>query len=118
MGDGPVPGGGRGEDPAGGTVPGGAGRPGARGFAEGGPLHQAEPGAALTVVLDRASGPKRRCPGASDDEAFGMLNRWDGTEAWCASAKLGVIRELIRRHPRQASAPSSPAGFRRFGTTI
>ena len=111
MGDGPVPGGGRGEDPAGGPVPGGAGGPGAREFAEGGPLHQAEPGAALTVVLDRVSGPKRRCPGASDDEAFGMLNRWDATEAWCASAKLGVIRELIRRHPKAGFGPKQPGGL-------
>ncbi len=49
----PAPGSGRGEDPAGRPVPDGTGR----GFAEGGPLDRALPGAALTRALDRASGP-------------------------------------------------------------
>jgi hypothetical protein len=85
MAEDPAPGGGRGEDPAGGPPPGGSGR----GFAEGGPLDRSLPGAALTRALDEASGPARRCAGASDDEVAGMLGRWEATEAWCAAAKLG-----------------------------
>jgi hypothetical protein len=92
MADDQAPGSGRGEDPASGA----AGHP-ARGFAADGPLDTALPGTALTQRLDRASGPERECAGASDDEMFGMLGRWEATEAWCVSAKLGVIRALIRR---------------------
>ena len=88
MAEDPAPDRGRGEDPAGGPAP---------GFAAGGPLDTALPGAALTQDLDQASGPVRSCAGASDDEAFGILGGWEATEAWSAAAKLGVIRELTRR---------------------
>jgi len=119
--DEPAPGSGRGEGPVRGPVPGGPGwgmssggdRAGgaARGFASGGPLDAALPGAALTRALDEASGQARRCEGASDDEAFGMLGRWEAAEAWCASAKLGVIRELIRRRALPGFEPVTPGGL-------
>ena len=111
MARGPAPDSGRGEDPAGlGPVP-GRGRRLARGFAPGGPLDQALPGTALTRVLDQASGPTRRCAGADDDEAFGMLGRWEATEAWCAGAKLGMIRALIRRRAQPGYEASRPGGL-------
>src|SRR6266404_3727033 len=129
MAEGPAPGSGRGEDPAGRGTPDGTPRDGdhaggqgaggtprparrsARGFAEGGPLDKAPPGAALTRVLDQASGPQRRCEGADDDEVAGMLGRWEASEAWCASAKLGVIRALIRRRALPGYEPAKPGGL-------
>ena len=96
--EGPAPGGARGEDPADRRAP---------GFASGGPLDTAWPGTALARDLDQACGPRRRCEGASDDEVFGMLGRWEATEAWCASAKLGVIRALIDRRMPPGSGFSS-----------
>ena len=83
----------------------------ARGFASGGPRDRALPGPALTRVLDQASGPGRECPGASDDEVAGMLGRWEATEAWCAGAKLGVIRALIRRRAQPGYEPARPGGL-------
>ena len=119
MAEGPAPGSGRGEDPAGRGTP--DGTPGrhearrarrlARGFAPGQLLDQARPGPALTRLLDEASGPQRRCAGADDDEAFGMLGRWEATEAWCAGGKLGVIRELIRRRAQPGYEPARPGGL-------
>ena len=82
-----------------------------RGFAMDGPLDRALPGAALTRALDQASGPARRCEEADDDEAFGMLGRWEATEAWCASAKLGLIRALICRRALPGYEASRPAGL-------
>jgi hypothetical protein len=111
MAEGPAPGGGRGEDPAGrGPVPGRARRL-ARGFAPGALLDQARPGPALTRLLDQASGPDRGCGQADDDEAFGMLGRWEATEAWCAGAKLGVIRALIRRRAQPGYEPARPGAL-------
>src|SRR5712691_12401593 len=113
MAEDPAPGSGRGEDPAGGPVPGGTprGGNGARGFASGGPLDAALPGAALTRDLDRAAGPGRRCRGATGDEVAGMLGRWEATEAWCAAARLGVIAELIRRRALPGYGPGQPGGL-------
>ncbi len=113
MAEDPARGGGRDEDPAGGPVPGGRrrGGKGARKFASGGPLDGALPGAALIRELDRACGPGRRCDGATDDEVFGMLGRWEATEAWCASARLGVIAALIRRRARPGYPAARPGGL-------
>src|SRR5580704_7204860 len=143
MAEGPAPGSGRGEDPAGRETPDGAprdkaprdgdgvggqgaaepavGRDGkhdarrarrlARGFASGGPLTRALPGPALTRALDQASGPGRECPGATDDEVAGMLGRWEATEAWCAGAKLGLIRALICRRALPGYEAPRPAGL-------
>ena len=94
----PASGRGRGEDPAGEL---------ARGFAAGGPLDTALPGPDLVRALDEACGARRGCEGASDDEVSGMLGRWEAAEAWCASAKLGVILALIRRRMPPGSGFSS-----------
>jgi len=116
----PASGGGRGEDPASAPAPGFASgglprdedsasqahKP-AWGFTAGGPLDAALPGPGLVRALDEAGGAKRRCEGASDDEVSGMLGRWEAAEAWCAAAKLGVIRELIRRRIPPGSGISS-----------
>ncbi|MGH3295641.1 MAG: DUF222 domain-containing protein, partial [Trebonia sp.] len=37
------------------------------------------------------------CPGATDDEVVGVVRRWAAIESWAGAAKLGAIRELIRR---------------------
>src|SRR5215470_7016802 len=63
----------------------------------GGPL---KPDARLTSMLDDMCGPERRCEGATDDEALGIASRWAAIESWAFAAKLGVVRELIRRRPR------------------
>jgi hypothetical protein len=49
------------------------------------------------MVLDELSGPGRDCCGATDDELIGLLGRWSAQESWAVAAKLGVIRELLRR---------------------
>ena len=41
----------------------------------------------------------------------GILGRWEATEAWCAGAKLGVIRELIRRRAQPGYEPARPGGL-------
>ena len=112
----------RGDGPVGGPVPAEPGARGAgrlqRGFDSGGPLDAALPSASLARDLDQASGPGRRCTGANDDEVFGMLGRWEATEAWCASAKLGVIRELIRRRMHRAAGHvAATAAAAAAGTT-
>ncbi len=56
-------------------------------------------------MLDRLCGPDQRCPGAADDELIGLLGRWAALEAWAAAAKLGVVRELIRRRADQPRWP-------------
>ncbi len=94
----PGPGSGRDEDSAEGPLPGGQ---------DGPPL----PSAALAEVLDKVSGPDRRCAGFSDDEIFEVLARWDAVEAWCASAKLGVVRALIRVRPLAGFGPTQPGGL-------
>ena len=145
MAEGPAPGSGRGEDPAGrgtpdgtpaggdhaggqagsgrhaGASPGGSGRADgqsarrarrlARGFAPGQLLDQARPGPVLTRLLNEASGPARGCGEAGDDEVFGMLGRWEASEAWCAGGKLGVIRALIRRRAQPGYEPARPGGL-------
>ena len=40
-----------------------------------------------------------------------MLGRWEATEAWCAAAKLGVIRALIRRRGLPGYEPAKPGGL-------
>ena len=52
--------------------------------------------------LAEVAGPEWRCPGAEPDELIGVLRRVAALESWASAAKLGVIRELIRRDEPQA----------------
>ena len=61
------------------------------------------PSGRLALLADEVSGPERRCPGADDDELAGLLQAWAAIESWAAAAKLGVIREMMRR-----DGPPSP----------
>ena len=61
------------------------------------------PSGRMALLVDELSGPERRCPGATSDELVGMLRAWAAIESWAAGAKLGVIREVMRRE-----APPSP----------
>jgi hypothetical protein len=61
------------------------------------------PSGRLALLADEVSGPERRCPAATDDELAGLLQAWAAIESWAASAKLGVIREMMRR-----DGPPSP----------
>jgi Domain of unknown function (DUF222) len=54
------------------------------------------PSAELARVLAAVSGAEWRCPGATDDEAVGVIRRWAALESWAGAAKLGAIRALIR----------------------
>ena len=66
------------------------------GFARGGQWDACPPSAALAAVLEAASGPGWRCPGASREEMFGLLRQWQALESRAAAAKFGVLRALIR----------------------
>jgi hypothetical protein len=93
----PVPGHGAGEQPGR-----GAGLPGGRdprlaAFAQDDAADRCPPGAWTAMVLNELSGPQRRCVDATDDELIGLLGRWAAQESWTVAAKLGVIRELLRR---------------------
>ena len=68
-------------------------------FAQGGPGDQAIPNAWQLMTLYDLSGPDGQCPGATDDEVFGVLGRWGAAAAWLEGRKLAVVRELIRRRP-------------------
>ena len=61
------------------------------------------PSGRIALLVDELSGPGRRCPGADGDELVGLLRAWAAIESWAAGAKLGVIREIMRRE-----APPSP----------
>jgi hypothetical protein len=57
----------------------------------------ARPNAWHVMVLSELTGAGDRCPGATDDEALGLMGRWKAAESWAAARKLGVAREMIRR---------------------
>lgn len=57
-------------------------------------------------MLESVSGPGWRCPGTTDDELVGVVRRWAAIESWAGAAKLGAIRELIRRDDK----PGLPDG--------
>lgn len=63
------------------------------------------PSGRLALLTDELSGAERRCPGATDNELIGLLRAWTAIESWAAGAKLGVIREMMRRE-----GPPSPGG--------
>jgi hypothetical protein len=70
------------------------------GFAAGGERYACPPSAELARVLESVSGAGWRCPGATDDEIVGIVSRWAAIESWAGAAKLGAIRELIRREDK------------------
>ncbi len=57
----------------------------------------ARPNAWHVMVLSDLTGADDRCPGATDDEALGLMGRWKAAESWAAARKLGLVREMIRR---------------------
>ena len=61
------------------------------------------PSGRMALLVDDLSGLERRCPGATGDELVGLLRAWAAIESWAAGAKLGLIREMMRRE-----APPSP----------
>ena len=94
---------GRGPGPSGG--PGGGRDPGLAWFADGAPGNRCVPSGGLAELLEDAGGGGWRCAGTTDDELTGMLGRWQAVASWAESAKLGLVRELIRR----AALPGHPA---------
>src|SRR6516164_3899080 len=80
-------------------------------FAAGGAGDACPLGPGLAVAVAALSGPDWRCPGATDEELLGLLNRWAAVESWAAAGKLGVARELLRRrggpvpNPRYGDLP-------------
>jgi hypothetical protein len=66
------------------------------GFAKDGEWDTCQPSASLATVLEGASGPEWRCPGATADEMTGMLRQAQALESWAAAVKLGILRSLIR----------------------
>ena len=112
---GPGPGADPGRDPGlpDGTGPGTFGVPGVQpgrppalaDFATGGACDACPPGPGLAVAVAGLSGPDWRCPGATDEELLGLLNRWAAVESWAAAGKLGVARELLRRRGTAVPQP-------------
>src|SRR5579859_5200500 len=76
-----------------GAVP--ARNPRLAGFAKGGEWDMCPPSAFLAAVLEGASGPEWRCPGATADEMIGMLRQAQALESRAAAVKLGFLRSLI-----------------------
>jgi hypothetical protein len=68
-------------------------------FVQGRPGDRAKPNAWQVMVLSDPSGPGGTCPGATDDEVFGVLGQWGAAASWLEGRKLAVVRELIRRRP-------------------
>jgi hypothetical protein len=103
-----APGRGKGEQPGRGAgLPGGShGRrdPRLAAFAQDDAGDRCPPGAWTGMVLNELSGPQRRCADATDDELIGLLGRWTAQESWAVAAKLGVIRELLRRRALPGAA--------------
>jgi len=103
----PVPGHGLGEEPARGSR-----LPSDLAAVPGPPrLDTCPPGPALVTALDELSGPQWRCDGATDDELIGLLGHWAAAESWAAAAKLGVLRELIRRRAIPIPGTMRPGGL-------
>jgi hypothetical protein len=82
---------------AAGTAAEGAARhPRLSGFVKDGEWDACPPSAALAAALEGAAGADWRCPGATHDEMLGLLRQCQAVEGWAASARLGVLRALIR----------------------
>ena len=59
-------------------------------------------------MIAELSGPEWRCANATDDELIGLLGRWDAIGSWAEAAKLGVVRELLRRRARPGLVGGPP----------
>jgi hypothetical protein len=66
-------------------------------FAEGRPGDTLPPSPGLTRILEDLSGPGGCVGQATDDEAIGMLGRWQALDSWVQARLLGMVWELIRR---------------------
>jgi hypothetical protein len=73
-------------------------------FAQGRSGDRAVPNGWQVTVLSDVSGPDGSCPGATDDEVFGILGQWGSVDSWVEERKLAVVRELIRRRPDPEAA--------------
>jgi hypothetical protein len=73
-------------------------------FAQRGPGDRAKPNAWQLMILYDLCGPSGTCPGATDDEVFGVLGQWGAAGSWLEGRKLAVVRELIRRRPDERSS--------------
>jgi hypothetical protein len=73
------------------------------------------PGPWTGMVLNELSGPGRKCADATDDELIGLLGRWGAQESWTVAAKLGVIRELLRRRALPGAQARRPGPAPRPG---
>lgn len=80
------------------------------GFAKGGEWDTCPPSAELAAVLESVSGGEWRCPGATDDEIVGIVRRWAAIESWAGAARLGAVRELIRREDKPWMPTDQHAG--------
>jgi hypothetical protein len=83
-----------GQDNEQGADPGPARDPRLAGFARDGAWDTSRPSAALAAVLEGASGPEWRCPGATSDEMLGLLRQVQALESWAAAINLGILRSL------------------------
>jgi Domain of unknown function (DUF222) len=80
-------------------------------FADGGAGNRCVPSGGLAEMLEDLAGSGWRCPGATDDELTGMLDRWRAVTSWAEAAKLGLVRELIRRAALPGHAGVLPGGL-------
>ncbi len=80
------------------------------GFAKGGEWDTCPPSAELAAVLESVSGGEWRCSGATDDEIVGIVRRWAAIESWAGAARLGAVRELIRREDKPWMPTDQHAG--------
>src|SRR5579859_4939820 len=81
-------------------------------FAQGRPGDRAKPNAWQVMILSDLSGPAGKCPGATDDEVFGVLGQWGAAGSWLEGRKLAVVRELTRRRPdNRSTATATESGL-------
>jgi hypothetical protein len=80
-------------------------------FATGGTGDTCPPGPELAATVAALSGTGWHCAGATDDELIGLLGRWAAVESWAAAAKLGVVREFLRRRAIPVPGTVAPDGL-------
>jgi hypothetical protein len=87
----------------------------ARWFAHGAAGNTCPPSGSLADFMADLAGDEWRCPGVTDDELAGMLDRWQAVGSWVEAAKLGLIREMIRRAALGGRAGPVPRDLPEFG---